>query len=478
MESAENKSEHPDKEVEVGADQKSKPEEKKGVENKSQAKHDKASEGDSSDGKKVIWYNTKEEGFIHGILGLENDDFESFLEAKQEMSLSSILQGRINEKKAELEEKLNALPGKRSNLKRTSIEAEQERKWLHDENERIKLKEEELKRSHSLLDLEIKKINPYYTGFFAFFFILAGFTFMAGDFLYTKELSEVVLDEKSAAAIVFALAIALLTIVIKPAVDRVFEAPFRKGTNVVRSKVFLLVVSSLLLIVLAVLGYWRGYSIIQSSDTGGGTVTVERLLEARNAALDTPALMVVMTSLSALFALSGAICFSIGVPVLKDTRNRSKLIKKKKSQIDQINLLENQIVNNRKRISELTAIKEMADFEYTHLEDPVLLQKQIDLLDEKEISEVKAMFEFKVKEKLGYYREAIAKGQKVQLSGNLVMSAYQLYRILGLPVRPASGRNYGGGRTPKRAEEANGDREYLHERLRDILRHEFKTKSK
>ena len=209
--------------------------------------------------------------------------------------------------------------------------------------------------------------------------------------------------------------------------------------------------------------------------------SIEEMGAIRSELLSSPALQFVLTSLSALFALSGAICFSIGVPVLKDTFKRRRLTKregKKSGEIEQIAI---QQQKHRRRISELTATKEMADFEYAHLDDPLVLQKQYDLLDQQEEEEIRAMFEYKIKEKLGYYREAVAKGDKVHLSGNLVMSAYQLYRVLGLPVQPSSGRKRAQGTAGNGSGEKEKERErsdYLHQRLRDVLRHEFQTKSK
>ena len=190
---------------------------------------------------------------------------------------------------------------------------------------------------------------PEYSLVGGLFFLAAGLAFLFGDLIISHEIVAYALNIRdNTEAWAFAVGLASVTILLKPAYDRLLEKPYRANPEryQVRYQRFTLTLSTFALLTLAVLGWFRyeayrtdqqkaaiNKSIRQWQQTlappDDGTPTppdpamltqLERQLkqvDALNLTLvNSPWAMLSFVLSGVLFAGAGAVCLGIGLPVL------------------------------------------------------------------------------------------------------------------------------------------------------------------
>lgn len=179
------------------------------------------------------------------------------------------------------------------------------------------------------------------------FFLVAGLSFLAGDLIISHEIVAYALNiRNSTEAWAFAVGLAMVSILLKPAYDRLIETPYQENPvqNRGRYERFKITLAVFAVLTLAVLGWFRyeayrtdqlksaiNKSIRQvqlSADPLSDTPTldatamakIERQLvessELNLALVNSPWALLSFVLSGVLFALAGAVCLGIALPVL------------------------------------------------------------------------------------------------------------------------------------------------------------------
>ncbi|MBC8112374.1 MAG: hypothetical protein H7Y04_15070 [Verrucomicrobia bacterium] len=278
-------------------------------------------------------------GYQNGLYGVEKNSYQNFLEGNiRSQTLAYQIADRIEEKKS-LEDRLQQirlgashfnerLQMHRFNLETNATKTERLQHQLSQSDEqllRYRTEKQEKREDYSLLA--------------GIIFVVAGAIFMAGDLIISHEIVAYALNIRNTTeAWLFAGGLAALSILFKPVYDRIFEKSFKANENIPRKYLWLkgsVVIFALL--TLFVLGWFRfeAYRIneqksninrlintLQTEDMKPETIAqVEKLLATQQSLG-----MQLVNSLwglfafvltGILFAISGAICLGIGLPILQ-----------------------------------------------------------------------------------------------------------------------------------------------------------------
>ena len=194
-----------------------------------------------------------------------------------------------------------------------------------------------------------RAVVPEYSLVGGLFFLVAGLSFVFGDLIISHEIVAYALNIRdNTEAWAFAFGLAMVTVLLKPAYDRLLERPYQQdpARHRVRYERFKLSLAVFALITLAVLGWFRyeayrtdqlkaaiNRSIRQlqqqeATPLDGSSAPIDAAVLAKieqqlaqsgalNVALvSSPWAMLSFVLSGLLFALAGAVCLGIGLPVL------------------------------------------------------------------------------------------------------------------------------------------------------------------
>jgi hypothetical protein len=173
---------------------------------------------------------------------------------------------------------------------------------------------------------------------------------------------------------------------------------------------------------------------------------------------------------SILLAISGAICFSIGIPVFKLAKKRQEIEKILIEKTDMQNKLTSEINMKRQEIAKAKTDQEIAEQQLNLLDDKVNLQTSLDKAFQEELKIWESMFENQTKAEISWYEEGRKRGNKYTLADELIISLYDFpnggykqsenrSKEEGNPVPPVNGK-------------------YLHEKVRSLIDYNLNRKPK
>ncbi len=292
-----------------------------------------------------------DKGFNHGLDSVDKSTYEGYL--SNEVSLEW-WQDRYQQRSGDLAE-VNARILKATGDHQESLRQKQEKSRVFEEQQYlVDTAEQEIKEQRSKVEMlqEEKKVKstpyPFLAGLLYF---LAGGAFVAGDLIISREIVAYALNiRNNFEAWAFAVGLASLSVLLKPAYERLVEMPYLKNYNERTKKVygyfqtFLLVVS---VVTLSVLGWFRyeAYKTdklkesinrqIKTMQLDATTVDAsgqqiqnpaiaakieEKLKEYDQLNLDlvnSPWALFSFVLSGILFAIAGAICLGIAFPILQ-----------------------------------------------------------------------------------------------------------------------------------------------------------------
>ena len=286
-------------------------------------------------------------GYASGLAGVERGTYEGYLSSQVS---TDWLTGRIADKQREL-----------TDLDRQIAETRAANQTLYADLQTHALQVERLskrvsQREADRLTLETDRDNlrerrakaaPDYSLLAGLLFLVAGISFLAGDLIISHEIVAYALNIRDPnEAWAFAVGLAMVSILLKPAYDRLIETPYLENPAQNRSRYerFKITLAVFSVLTLAVLGWFRyeayrtdqlkaaiNKSIRQlqlNTDPTAATQTldattlnkIERQLNesgALNLALvNSPWALLSFVLSGILFALAGAVCLGIALPVL------------------------------------------------------------------------------------------------------------------------------------------------------------------
>ena len=286
-------------------------------------------------------------GYTSGVEGVNRETYEGYLSSQVS---TDWLTERIQEKRAEV-----------SNLDRQLAEASEAHQTIYADLQHHTLQAERLSKLMNQHEAERQSLStdrdhlrdrrakaaPDYSLLAGLLFLVAGISFLAGDLIISHEIVAYALNIRNTnEAWAFAVGLAMVSILLKPAYDRLIEKPYQENpvrhlAVYQRFKISLAVFSVL---TLAVLGWFRyeayrtdqlkaaiNKSVRQlqlNTDPMATTQTlsestlnkIEKQLsessELNLALVNSPWALLSFVLSGILFALAGAVCLGIALPVL------------------------------------------------------------------------------------------------------------------------------------------------------------------
>ncbi|UFH52862.1 hypothetical protein [Spirosoma sp. KNUC1025] len=286
-------------------------------------------------------------GYASGVEGVNRETYEGYLSSQIN---TDWLAERIQEKRTELsatEQKLTeATDANRTayaDLQNYSLQVERL-------NKQVKQKEADrqaLETDRENLRERRTKASPDYSLLAGILFLIAGISFLAGDLIISHEIVAYALNIRNTnEAWAFAVGLAMVSILLKPAYDRLIEKPYQEKPEENRTKYerFKIGLAIFSVLTLAVLGWFRyeayrtdqlkaaiNKSVRQlqlNTDPTAATQVlspstmskIEKQLsessELNLALVNSPWALLSFVLSGILFALAGAVCLGIALPVL------------------------------------------------------------------------------------------------------------------------------------------------------------------
>lgn len=282
-------------------------------------------------------------GFSNGLLRIEQQTFESYIEAYEENKRIGAMISKMESEARQKEQKIQTTEEIRDVLQANIIRKKQEQDREEKEAARLKIGWQELQERLVAVRDNFVNNGPAYGWIGTLLFMAAGIIFILTDISIIETIAGDALDMGPKEAGTFALGVASLAIVLKPLVDRVFEKPYQKG-NTVWMHGLLITVGVSTIILLGVMGAYRNDAYIANKskeqlteeirfikqqmgkgEYTGSDTDLEQKQEELNKVIEvfnSKKVMIIFIFSSILFAVAGAICFSIGVPAFRKHTNR------------------------------------------------------------------------------------------------------------------------------------------------------------
>ncbi|WP_025763062.1 hypothetical protein [Dyadobacter tibetensis] len=208
-----------------------------------------------------LQHNDYSQGYTNGLEGLERHTYEAYLKSQSdyEWLTSQIADRKIRLTQVQARMQENSVRQKQAFDR---LQGEQTALLAH----KTKLTEIELALDNGLAEQEIlkkrrEKNAPHYSLVAGLIFLVAGISFIAGDLIISHEIVAYALNIRNPnEAWAFAIGLAMLSVLLKPAYDRLIEGPYHAissdGTQK-RYARFKLILSIFAILTLTVLGWFR-----------------------------------------------------------------------------------------------------------------------------------------------------------------------------------------------------------------------------
>lgn len=286
-------------------------------------------------------------GYTSGVEGVNRETYEGYLSSQIN---TDWLTERISEKRAEvssinqqLAEATEANRAAFTTLQTHTLQVERLRKQV----EKLETAKQAVEVDRDDLRARRTKASPDYSLFAGLLFLVAGISFLAGDLIISHEIVAYALNIRNTnEAWAFAVGLAMVSILLKPAYDRLIEKPYQENPEVNGRKYerFKITLAVFAVLTLAVLGWFRyeayrtdqlkaaiNKSVRQLQLSTDPTATtqvldaatmgkIEKQLsessELNLALVNSPWALLSFVLSGILFALAGAVCLGIALPVL------------------------------------------------------------------------------------------------------------------------------------------------------------------
>lgn len=199
-------------------------------------------------------------GYTRGIEGIDRQVYENYLSSNVNHGW---IQDRLNEKKQELGEVRWRNQQALTEHKVAYGKLQTEVMGLNNAATQMK----DMERSMNEIDTQTEELKekraskaPSYSLIAGLIFLAAGISFIAGDLIISHEIVAYALNiRNSNEAWAFAIGLAMLSVLLKPAYDRLVEEPYHSDTPKAKSRYagFKLILSIFAIVTLIVLGWFR-----------------------------------------------------------------------------------------------------------------------------------------------------------------------------------------------------------------------------
>ncbi|PLK46054.1 hypothetical protein [Emticicia sp. TH156] len=298
------------------------------------------------------YYNTDfQHGYITGVENVDKATYESYLSSHVSFEW---LQGRINDKREELTRIDHAIAENRDKRKASFDKLQEHLQAIDTQTQHIGYINKDIDANHAKIasiEVKHKKSESPYSLFAGILYLLAGVAFVSGDLIISHEIVAYALNiRNNFEAWAFAIGLAMLSVLLKPAYERLVEHPYLHNYNEKTKKVygvfqgFLLVFSIGTMLVLG----WFRYEAYKTDKLKEGINKQIKAMQLNSTPLDpsavqpannqaliqkmdeqlkaydklnidlvnSPWALMSFVLSGILFAIAGAICLGIALPVM------------------------------------------------------------------------------------------------------------------------------------------------------------------
>jgi hypothetical protein len=286
-------------------------------------------------------------GYTSGMEGVNRETYEGYLSSQVS---TDWLTERIGERRTDLATTERQLTEATEANRTAYAELQTHALQVERLDKQVKQREADrqaLEADRDSLRARRTKASPDYSLLAGLLFLVAGISFLAGDLIISHEIVAYALNIRNTnEAWAFAVGLAMVSILLKPAYDRLIEKPYQENPEQNRTKYerFKIVLALFSILTLAVLGWFRyeayrtdqlkaaiNKSVRQlqlNTDPMAATQTlspatlskIEKQLgessELNLALVNSPWALLSFVLSGILFALAGAVCLGIALPVL------------------------------------------------------------------------------------------------------------------------------------------------------------------
>jgi hypothetical protein len=278
-------------------------------------------------------------GFWNGYFGLSKENYEGYLSEKARYES---LSDEISHHQKELESLENAIEKNQDSFDTLFAELTQIHHALDYQISLKKRRENDLNETNRQIDIykkeseSLRNKNSFLGGIL---FLLAAFVFILGDLVISHEIVAYALNIKNTVeAWSFAVGLAMVSVLLKPAYDRLIEYPYSQDSTLRSKRVYLIfkiLVVIFTIITLCVLGYFRYEAYrtdqlksninstivaLQEDEIGQSLKAVEALTKKSDdlsqSLVNSSSGMLAFVLSGVMFAIAGAICLGIAFPIL------------------------------------------------------------------------------------------------------------------------------------------------------------------
>ncbi len=439
---------------------------------------------------------TRSEGMTDGLLDVPEEAFPSFLEALEERSEAAMRMQKAESIASAHRKKEVDLRQKRQEDRELLAEKKSLENHLREVSTEIDGEKEKAEESIAQLKEELKNIHPGYGWISIVLFLLAGVIFIAADVSITHDIVATGLRMSGSEAWLFAVGLAFVAFLLKPAYDRIFEKAY-PGQFRKRNHWFLASAAILSIAMLVFLGIFRheaGKLVAEFEKTSTAIASLQSqatldintdltqnqaqidALTARQATINQQltshwSRVVGLVMAGVMMAIGGAVCLGIALPAL-DKRWKMKYdignkIKLATAKLDELTGQKSQVA---KEQSQAAAEAEKASIRLEELQDATE-EATLALAAEAEWSNYLAAFHSAEKKaQTALYSDMYARGQALSDRYQIVLTwnedgTFSLGKQHG--KNPTSSKGITGTRSPEWPYTPRG--KHLHERIRNYL---------
>ena len=439
---------------------------------------------------------SRSEGMTDGLLDVPEEAFTAFLEALEERNEAAIRMEKAEKVALDHRQKEARLRQQKQECRELIAEKKSLGNQLREVSTEIDAEKEKTEESIAQLKEELKNIHPGYGWISIVLFLLAGVVFIAADVSITHDIVATGLRMSGSEAWLFAVGLAFVAFLLKPAYDRIFEKAY-PGQFRKRNHWFLASAAILSIAMLVFLGIFRheaGKLVAEFEKTSTAiaslqsqaTLDINTDLTRNQAQID--ALTARQTTINqqltshwsrvvglvmagVMMAIGGAVCLGIALPAVDkrwkmkyDLGNKMKLAA---ARVDELTGQKSQVA---KEQSQAAAEAEKASIRLEELQDATE-EAALALAAEAEWSNYLAAYHSAEKKaQTALYSDMYARGQALSDRYQIVLTWKEdgTFSLEKQPRRNHTSSNGSGViRTPERNPTLKG--KHLHERIRNYL---------
>ena len=395
-----------------------------------------------------------EHGLTNGILKVPKENFEAYIREtqlqKQNLAELEAIQISLEQKEREWQQ----LQNKTLELKTQVIDNEAKVSVEQEQLKRLNADNAAAQEQFKQQSNERSSLAPPYSWVPAVLYLLAGIVFITADVSITHDIVSWGLDMQGAEAWIFAVGLAALAFLVKPAIDRIVEKPYRTGANVKINHAVLVGLCVAAMVTLGILGYFRGQADKLKNNKLQLNNTKNQLLEKQNREpvaaerfkleqqivavekqiqelqgqlIDNWARVASFVLSSVLFAFAGAVCLGIAFPAIDMLFRKQVVLPRNLRRISaKQQQIREALQQSEQEVAQHKAQAQRAQVELSLLPSPEELKGDI---KELKISQEQAeanIYAHKSASETGYYSDGYEQGKSFAVEGSLGYPAADL----------------------------------------------------